>query len=195
LSGIFQGKQRRKNELILKSLVSGAKTTTQIAEYIYLNPENAIIKPSMVNRNKVKTEVSMISRKGSRLEELKTKGYITHNKDNLWELTLKGLGVALTLFDSLALIYPQVKSSLHSFVRELKQRISKNPTLPAFFKSSTFIQSIKLFESRKFIQLLKDSTNEQMRLGLNLDQISEEDFFATLAGRILETYFSTIFEH
>ena len=192
MSGIFQGKERRKNELILKSLISGAKTTNQIAEYIYLNPEKGI-KPSTVNRNKVKTEVSMISRKGSRLEELKTKGYITH-KDSLWDLTFKGLGVALTLFDNLRPIYPQVKSFLHSFVREFKKQISKNPTLPAFFKSSKFIQPIKLFESRNFIQLLKDLTNEQMRLGLDFDQINEENFLATLFGRILQTYFSKMFE-
>jgi len=187
--GIFQTKKREYNELILKSLVFGAKTTNQIAEHIYLN-RKSIVKPK-VNRNEVKKIVSIISRKESRLEELKTKGYIYH-KDRLWNLTLKGLGVALTFFDSLELVYPKVRPLLHSTVQDFMKQIEKNPTLPEILALGSR-EGAKLFESPQFLQLLKDLTNELMRQGLDLDQISKENFFATLAGRILQIYLPRMF--
>lgn len=187
--GIFQTKKREYNELILKSLVFGAKTTNQIAEYVYLNRKSIV--QTKVNRNEVKTIVSIISRKQSRLEELESKGYI-FRKDNLWNLTLKGLGVALTFFDSLELIYPKVKPLLHSTVQDFAKQIDKNPTLPAILSLGS-IEGAKLFESPQFLQLLKDLTNELMRQGLDLDQISKENFFATLAGRILQIYLPKMF--
>ena len=176
---IFQGKKKEYNELILKSLIFGSKTTNQIGKYVQLNRRGKPIH--------VKTIIMIISRKGSRLRELETKGYI-YRKDKIWNLTFKGLGVALTFFDSLTPIYPQVRPILHSFVEEFKKRIKKNPTLPAFFKSSKFIRPAMLFESQEFLQLLKDVTNELIKQGTDLNQISEENFCATLLGRVLQIY-------
>ena len=96
--GIFTGKKSEYNKLILKSLVDGAKKTIHIAEYIYCNKADF---PLPVNKNVVKSINSIICRKNSRLAELSDKGYI-RKENNLWKLTLKGLCVALTLFNDFA---------------------------------------------------------------------------------------------
>ncbi|MGC8999058.1 MAG: hypothetical protein ACP5JW_06680, partial [Candidatus Bathyarchaeia archaeon] len=73
--GIFEGKKAENNKLILKSLVFGPKTTNQIAEYIYLN-QKPQIKTKRTIKKEIRKIVSIIARKGSRLEELEAKQYI-----------------------------------------------------------------------------------------------------------------------
>jgi hypothetical protein len=57
--GIFTGKKSEYNGLILKSLVTGAKKTIQIAEYVYSNQKDA---PPEIDHNEVKTINSIICR-------------------------------------------------------------------------------------------------------------------------------------
>jgi len=187
LLGIFQTKKREYNELVLKSLVLGAKTTNQIGEYVQYNRKG---KPK-----NLKTIVSIISRKGSRLDELETKGYIYRSrKDKLWNLTFKGLGVALTFFDRLEPIYPQVKPFLHSFVENFMEQIRKNPTLPKFYLLPEFLQTVtRLFESLEFLQTYKDLISELIKQGSDLDQMSKETFFTLIASRSLAVYIPKYF--
>lgn len=82
--GIFQGKKKLYNTLILKSLATGSKTTKQIAEYLYDNGHE-----KGTNRgNEVKKIYSVIDRAGGRLAELSIKGYIIR-KNLLWGLSKK----------------------------------------------------------------------------------------------------------
>lgn len=185
--GIFQTKKKEYNELILKSLVLGAKTTNQIGKYVQSNRKG---KPK-----NLKTIVSIISRKRSRLDELETKGYISRNrKDNLWNLTFKGFGVALTFYYRLEPIYPQVKPFLHSFVEYFMEQIRKNPTLPKFYLFPEFVQTMtKLCESLEFLQMYKDLISELIKQGSDLDQMSKEAFFTLFASRSLSVYIPKFF--
>jgi hypothetical protein len=183
LIGIFQGKEAENHRLILKGLVFGPKTTKQIAEYIYLN-RRAAVKPQKLNFNKVKTIVSIISRKGSRLEELEIKEYISR-KENLWQLTPKGMGVALTSYDSIVEIYPYVKPFLHSIVEDFRKTVNENPMFQFMKKieKNAFKISFNFFESQDFLQFLKDLTNELIRQGVDLDKTSLKDFLSMLIGK------------
>jgi len=185
LLGVFQTKKREYNELILKSLVLGSKTTNQIGKYVQSNRKG---KPK-----NLKTIISIICRKGSRLDELEAKGYIYH-KDKLWNLTFKGLGVALTLVDRVDSVYPQVKPLLHSFVEDFMKQISKNPTLPKFYLLPEFAQTMtRMFESPDFLQMYKDLISELIKQGSDLDNMSTETFFTLIATRSLQVYIPKFF--
>lgn len=186
--GIFEGKKREYNKLILKGLVFGPKTTKQIAEYIYLNPK-AVIKPQKLNQNEVKTTVSIISRKGSRLEELETKEYI-YRKENLWYLTVKGMGVALEFYDSINEVFPYVKPFLHSIVEDFRKTINENPMFQFMKKieKKAFRSTFRFFESSEFPQFLKDFTNGLIRQGVDLDKTSLKDFIGMWLGKFFLMY-------
>jgi hypothetical protein len=191
LLGIFQTKKAQYNKLILKSLVTGPKTTNQIAEYIFLNRRERTLTER--KGNEIKKIVSIISRKDSRLDELETKQYI-HHKDNLRELTPKGMGVALTFFDSITEIFPYVKPFLHSIVEDLEKNLRENPMLQSLgrIEKRAFQTSFDLFESPEFLQFLKDLTNELIRQGIDLDKTSLKEFISMLMGKFFVVYLPKI---
>jgi hypothetical protein len=182
LLGIFQGKKREYNELILKGLLFGPKTTTQIAEYIYLN-RKAQVKPKQINQNEVKKIISIISREKSRLEELKTKEYI-YQHENLWFLSLKGMGVALTFY-SVMEVYPCVKPFISSIIKEFENAIKQNPIFATLIEEKALKLAEEYMESQEFFQLLKDLAEELIRQGMDLDKTSSRDFLGMLAGKFL----------
>lgn len=191
--GIFQGKKEEFNSLILKALIFGPKTTKQLAEYIYLN-RKAAIPPIKLNDNRVKTLVSQISRKGSRIEELETKQY-TYQKERLWYLTPKGLGVGLTLFSSVTDIFPQVKSWLGSISEETKREILQNPMLQILDRNiqrKALARASRLIESLEFMQFLRDTTAETMKQGTDLDKTILKEFLSLIAGRFLVNRFPAL---
>jgi len=188
LIGIFQGKKMEYNKLILKSLVTGPKTTKQIAEYIYYNRRQ---KPKLrlhpkkakePNENEVKKIVSIISRKGSRLEELVTKEYI-FRENNLWDLNIKGFCVALTEVNSIIEFYPSINQI--ETLNEIQRKLYKQPLIKQILKNDIPKEDadrmLDFFKSPKYFQFLKDSTNELLKQGLDLDKVN--DFFSLFLAK------------
>jgi hypothetical protein len=179
LIGIFQGKKEEYNKLILKALVSGRKTTKQLAEYIYLNRKQ---KPKPIEHasNEVKTLVSIISRKDSRLSELEDKNYIKREK-NLWDLTTKGFPVALTLFNSISEILPYVEFESLS---KMLDKIHEIPVIDAFLSNKKLKEIENLGKSPQFLQHMKDCTNELISKGSDSDTMSLEEFNIHLVSKV-----------
>ena len=187
--GIFTGKKSEYNRLILKSLVTEAKQTIQIAEYIYLNKNDLPIK---VNKNEVKQINSIICRKNSRLQELSDKGYI-RRENNLWRLTPKGICVTLTLFSDFEDVkqfidFKKIDRTFKSVVREAEQ----HPIL-ALLRTKEADNIIKKQLNRmendaKFHELflfkLRAYTEEMIRQGVNIDVMPELDFKLFMANKI-----------
>jgi len=187
LLGIFQTKKAEYNKLILKSLVFGPKSTSQIAEYIYLN-RKAQIKPKKINKNEVKKIISIISRKGSRLDELASKDYITR-KDGTWHLTSKGLSVGLTLFDSVEEFLPYVILDLD--LSNLTKKLHGIPFLEAFISGETLNKMLNPRASKKWILAIRECTNELIKQGLDLDNMSEKEFQIVLSAKLV-SYFTNV---
>lgn len=187
--GIFTGKKSENNGLILKSLVTGAKQTIQIAEYVYLNQSDA---PSKVNHNEVRQINSIICRKNSRLEELSNKGYIIR-ENNLWKLELKGVCVALTLFHDFGDLKKLVDfEDLQQQFKSVVTKVKKHPLI-ALITTTTTDNTIKdqyniMENDPKFIELflfkLRAFTEELIREGVNLDTMSKRDFQIIMANKI-----------
>lgn len=184
---IFQTKKAEYNKLILKSLVFGPKSTSQIAEYIYLN-RKAQIKPKKINKNEVKKIISIISRKGSRLDELASKDYITR-KDGTWHLTSKGLSVGLTLFDSVEEFLPYVILDLD--LSNLTKKLHGIPFLEAFISGETLNKMLNPRASKKWILAIRECTNELIKQGLDLDNMSEKEFQIVLSAKLV-SYFTNV---
>jgi len=171
----------------------GPKTTKQLAEYIYLNQKSAI-PPSKLNENRVKSLVSQISRKGSRIEELETKQYI-FQKEKLWYLSVKGFGVGLTLFSSVTDIYPQVKPWLKSISSEANKDILKNPMLQILnrrIQKKALARASRFMESLEFTQFLRDTTAETTKQGTDLDKTNLNEFLSLVVGRFLVNRFPAL---
>jgi len=194
--GIFQHKKEEKNKLILKSLLAGAKTTSQIAEYIYFNRKSAI-KPQKPNKNAIKSEVSQISRKGSRLEELETKHYIKKD-NNLYQLTMKGMPVALTLFNDITKAWPYIinkstESTIQNAVNELDDipYLEQIPFAKDLFNKEKIAEALGAGLSPRFLEMLRDCTNEFINRGVDIDQMDEQEFTTLLMSQVIARYFKT----
>jgi hypothetical protein len=185
LLGIFQTKKAEYNKLILKSLVFSSKTTSQIAEYIYLN-RKAQVKPKKVNKNEVKKIVSIISRKGSRLEELESKQYIKR-ENGLWCLTLKGSCVALTLFDDMNEFLPYVQSKLDLGFSDLAEKLHEVPIIKALVSKEELNRMLNVV-SPKWVLTVRECTNQLIKQGLDLDNIKEKEFELILTAKLASYY-------
>ncbi|MCJ7770531.1 hypothetical protein MUP37_03020 [Candidatus Bathyarchaeota archaeon] len=187
--GIFKGKKEEYNRLILKGLSTGPMKTIQIAEYIYLNQENA---PVALNHNEVKSINSIICRRNSRIDELSSKGYI-ERKDDLWKLDSKGTCVSLTLFDD----FDEVKKlvdfdELQLQFKEVVRKVKKHPLIDlmtAPLRDNTIKNQYNMMENNpkfleQFVFKLRASTNEMIREGVNLDMMSNQRFLIILASEI-----------
>jgi nucleoside diphosphate kinase len=182
---IFQTKKAEYNELVLKSLVFGPKTTNQIAKYIYLN-RKAQIKPKKVDKNEIKKIVSIISRKNSRLEELQKYHYICR-KNALWHLTHKGFPVALTRFDSINDIIPYIKPD--SDLTELGMKIYEaSPIIQMLVTKDTFIKWCQFAKSPEYIMTIREYTNELIKQGVNIDDMSEAEFRTLLSIKLVRYF-------
>jgi len=198
--GIFQHKKKEYNKLILKSLVGGPKTTTQIAEYIYVNRKRAI-KPKKLNRNKVKQIVGIISRRTKnqkgRLQELEAKHYIKKD-NNLYRLTMKGMPVALTLFNNITEVWPYIinkstESTIQNAVRELDDipYLEQIPFLKDFLNKEKITEVLRALSSPRFFEMLRDCTNDFIHHGVNIDEMDEHEFSRYLINEVMLRYWRT----
>lgn len=194
LLGIFEGKKSENNKLILKSLVFGSKTTTQIAEYIYHNRSEKPKPKDTVNvRNEVRKIIAIISRRTTkqkgRIFELEDKGYISR-ENNLWQVTSKGLCVGLTQFNSIMEVYPYVKIDVD--IDSIERAFSRFPIGKAVKKSYPRFNIRKILtvgKSPELFQFWKDYTNELISLGVDLDRMNDFEFKGLLASRSLTHLF------
>lgn len=187
--GIFHGKKTAYNELILKGLVTGSKTVKQMAEYIYLNTEQE----KRHNPENVKRSIySVIDRPRGRLKELSEKQYI-EKRNGLWRLTLKGFCVSLTLFNNFDDVKKIIDPEL--FDRAVKDQMKMVDKLPlvALLKRKKAENMIKdLFGQVEndprfgelFLYKLREYTSDIISKGVNVDDMSSEEFCAFMGGKM-----------
>jgi len=185
LIGIFQHKKEEYNKLILKGLLFGPKITKEIAEYIYLN-RKAQIKPLEVNKRKTKTIVTIISKKGSRLQELKKNNYIFQEND-LYKLTIKGKAVALTLVDSVYDVMPYIIQEHRNTLPETLQLVKANPFLKKLLNQEMLREMLKIASTPELYQRVKDITNRLMTQGVDIDSMSDLEFQNILASELFSS--------
>lgn len=192
--GIFQTKKAEYNKLILKSLITGPKITKQIAEYLYFNrkqePKRRLRKAKEPNENEVKKIVSIISRKGSRLDELEKYGY-TFQENNLWQLTTKGTCVALTLFKNIMEVFPYIRVDLTTEI--IEREFYKIPVIKSLTKIYPKEKMDKLFtfgKTPEYLQFWKDYANELISQGVDLDGMNENQFRGLLIAKGLQHFFA-----
>jgi len=195
LIGIFEGKKAENNKLILKSLVFGDKTTRQIAEYIYHNRTEKP-KPKDNIENEVRGIVSIISRRTKnqkgRIFELEDKGYIRRNSKNssLWQLTSKGLCVALTQLNTIAEVFPYLTIDLD--INGFENAFSTIPigkAIKTTYPKFNLKKILSLGKKPQLFQLWKDYTNELINMGVDLDRMKDSEFKRLLANKSLEYFF------
>ena len=182
--GIFQGKKREYNELILESLLSGPKITKQIAEYVYFNRKERSITER--RGNEVKKIISTISKKDSRLEELKNKNYI-FQEDGLYKLTIKGKAVALTLVDSVYDVMPYIIEEHKNSIPEALQLIKANPFLKRLLRQEMLREIVHIASTPEHYQRMKDITNHLITVGVNLDDMSDLEFQNILGAELFSS--------
>lgn len=182
--GIFQGKKKEYNELILKSLLSGPKITKQIAEYVYSNRKERSITER--RGNEVKKIISTISKKDSRLEELKNKNYI-FQEDGLYKLTIKGKAVALTLVDSVYDVMPYIIEEHKNSIPEALQLIKANPFLKRLLRQEMLREIVHIASTPEHYQRMKDITNHLITVGVNLDDMSDLEFQNILGAELFSS--------
>lgn len=194
---IFQGKKRLYNKLILKSLITGSKTVKQISEYIYLNTEHKL-KHNPLN---VKRSIySVIDRPKGRLWELSTKGYIEKH-DGKWGLTLKGFCVALTLFKSLDDVKRVIPLDVFdSALKEVFERVVKHPLFALMrtpFLDDKYKELLVKVKANSqlgelFLVKLRDYTSELIATGVNLDDLSYEEFLRLIGVKMGGWFFEYV---
>ena len=189
--GIFHGKKRFYNELILRSLVTSPKTVKQITQFICQH-----------DRGKHPKHVySVIDRPKGRLWELSSKGYI-EKREGKWQFTFKGFCVALTLFKSLDEVKPFMEVFDQMFKAQLLRMFDKHP-LYALIKSEYMNERVReilkrIEDDSRFSELLllklKEYTEGLIREGVDLDVLSVEEFEGLIRGKLvpwfLEKYVS-----
>jgi len=184
LIGIFQHKKEQYNKLILKSLLSGPKITKQIAEYVYSNRKERSITER--RGNEVKKIISTISKKDSRLEELKNKNYV-FQEDNLYKLTMKGKAVALTLVDSVYDVMPYIIQEHRNTLPETLQLVKANPFLKKLLNQEMLREMLKIASTPELYQRVKDITNRLMTQGVDIDSMSDLEFQNILASELFSS--------
>ena len=191
--GIFQRQKREYNELILKGLVFSPKITKQIAEYIYFNRKQ---KPKLKlhprrakepDENEVKQIGAIISREGSRLEELKDKNYI-FQEGNLYKLTMKGKAVALTLVDSVFDVMPYIIEEHRNDIPEALRLVEVNPFLKKLLGQETLREILHIVSTPEFYQRVKDVTNHLITIGVDIDNMADLEFQNILASELFSAF-------
>jgi len=182
--GIFHGKKRFYNELILRSLVTSPKTVKQIAQFICQH-----------DRGKHPKHVySVIDRPKGRLWELSSKGYI-EKREGKWQFTFKGFCVALTLLKTLDEVTPFMEVFDQMFKAQLLRMFDKHP-LCAFFKFKSEYMDERVREILKRVEddsrfsellllKLKEYTEGLIREGVDLDVLSVEEFTGFIGGKLI----------
>lgn len=195
--GIFRGKKSLYNQLILKSLATGFKSTVQIAEYVYSNDpiRKSEVKGKIIKRNEIKNVQSVICRKGSRLQELSKKQYI-QRKNSLWRLTYKGSATALTLFSDLSFLIPFIKEFNPFGTIEALKDMLRALTIGDFLLKlkkvrNLFDQMAKPHFYLMFCQQMRDFTKDMIEKGVDIDAMSDKEFkhliSVKIASRLIET--------
>jgi len=179
--GIFSGKKAGNNKLILKSLLLGDKIDYEIARYIVANS-----KETGKNVKSVLKEIRRMHRepnKYGRLQELSTKGYIEKSENNpqLWTLSGKGLGVALTLFKYIEEILPYITQDNKKIIDGFRRfSMPSMNMLEIRKKTKRKIISLmkKALASKKSYQSIKRRTQKMINNGVNFDSMSDENFLS-----------------
>ena len=183
--GIFQHKKEQYNKLILKSLLFGPKITNEIAEYIYLN-RKAQIKPLEVNKRERNKIVTTISKKGSRLQELKKYKYIFQEGD-IYKLTMKGKAVALTLVDSVYDVMPYLYEEHRKDIPDAIRLVEVTPFLKKLLNQEMLRELLHIASTPELYQRIKDITNRLIIHGVDIDNMSNLEFQNILASELFSS--------
>jgi hypothetical protein len=200
--GIFQGQGAENRKLVLKSLVSGSKTPTEIAEWICRN-KNGRIYTGTVSRKTVKSNVQMITRKkqNGSIPILESKKYIDRDNDK-WDLTEKGAGVVLALYSNVGEIYPEL-TEVAGFFAENAKTILNSPfykdveklAIKSRYFDKDRIRTMKNITTSLplFLHLMRDAVCELIAQGLNFDDMSNEEFMKRVQFRMAYYSFNIMY--
>lgn len=189
--GIFEGQRAKNIKLVLQSLLTGPKTAKEIAEFIYLKP---CLPGAKINSNEVKSIESIITRKkqNGAIPVLESKGYITRAGDK-WDLTQKGSGVVMTLFnvgelfsylkdETQSFFVSYMKSTLESpFYKDFERIALKNGLLDK--EKAGFARSL-VTTFPLILQLQQNAVNELACESPDIDEMSNEDFMSRIQFRM-----------
>ena len=172
--GIFRGKKHEYNKLILQSLSYSDKVTKEIALWIVHNSD----------KKHWKHVYSVIDRPDGRLEELSEKGYLKR-ENMVWKLTNKGLAVALTLANNTSKILSLIKENVETVdIDKVFERLRQIPFISAFIKPEAFEVLKEVFHSGESYEFIRESTQQLIKKGVDLDSMSEEEFQSVLSALI-----------
>jgi len=187
---ILQGKKAQYNSLILRSLVSGQKTTKQIAEYICQNAEE---KQTDSLDTLLKT-YSVIARRGSRLDELLDKHYISRGENKEWKLTMKGLCFSLTLFDDLREITKDINYRQFGLDGDkIVKAFRKNAVISLLMSRDNENLVKKITDDMvndpafwdRFLSEVRDFTNDYLKKGVDIDSMTDDEFSLLVLNRLV----------
>ena len=179
---IFLGKKKEYNQLILKALIFGPKRTQELAHYIFDNSPTK-------NRN-IDGIRSVISRqsdnpkRNGRLQELSNKEYIKRNENREWNLTYKGLGVSLSLYDNIDDVIPFVATEMKDNFKKIRPLFEKILNSRLFSKltddKSKRFEIVDLFEeeitSKEFLEYLRKISDELNKTGVDLESMNDKEY-------------------
>jgi hypothetical protein len=185
--GIFTDKKSSKyNKLILEALLSQEITAWQIAEILKQKIIRTSDKESILERRyNIQKIYSVIQRKTGRLEDLKTKGYITE-KSGKYQLTRKGL-VALNIIKP-DLVAIEVATNKNSLLEQFEKAVSVFPdekieSLGIQIDVSQLKAHLKKIDPAKILGMILEETKALPSEGIELDRINEEDLLGLVKGR------------
>jgi hypothetical protein len=166
-SGVFAGKEAKKNKLVLQSLLYGEKNAKEIALFI-----------KGKEKGHLNTIYSVIDRRGGALDRLRQKMYVVKNQRNgQYALTRKGLLSALAFEDNFDKIFPK----LQGYVNQAE------PVLKRLFKqfgdafSEPYAKDMeRLAHSRSFFEVLSQETRMLVDSGINIDEMSDGEFYSLM---------------
>jgi hypothetical protein len=189
--GIFEGQRAKNIKLILQSLLTGPKTAKEIAEFIYLKP---CLPGARINSNEVKSIESIITRKkqNGAIPVLESKKYIARVNDK-WDLTQKGSGVAMMLFN-VGQLFSYLKDETQSFFVTYTKSMLESPFYKDFERitlKNGLLDKEKRGTAHSLVttfplvlQFLQNAVNELASESLDIDEMSNEDFMSRIQFRM-----------
>jgi hypothetical protein len=170
---VFPGKAGLYRALILEGLLQDWNSIADLARYIVKN----------VGGN-YKSVYSVIDRKKGPLEWLNQKDFIKRELEGFM-LTFKGMSVALVLVEDINKILPTIKQDMvKSDVKEKMKDMTDMPIFKDFFQPKVFEDFLDVLSGYEFWNTLKTKTENLIHKGLNIIDLSAEEFRGILVSQV-----------
>jgi hypothetical protein len=195
--GIFKGREKDYNELILKTLllkeIGNLPTAWQISKDVYeeKNPHLSLEQKRIEGYRETQKIYSVFIRKNGRLNGLESKGYIqciVENKKPVFAPTIKGTFATLIAYpDLIENISDTMKFDLQPFIEHSRKQLQKTSSKLAYFGVKIQIQRPAIYDEmiKHLLDRIKTkeglfelvmTTKNALGHGLDLDSLSVEEF-------------------